>query len=97
MVGSELSTQIGEHRLTHCFYIAVHCREHGEVRIGTQHKPATRRHPCPMCSARCEYSVLGEGGTLRPLPFWDRPQDVYSFFESNHRDLTSRLPARVPH
>jgi hypothetical protein len=85
MASSALSVEIAENHLTPCFYLAVHCREHGEIRIGLAHEPAGQRYACPICLARCDYTLLGAGGTLRALPFWDRPQEVYSFLSANQR------------
>ncbi len=66
---STLPLEIAEHGLTHCYYLTVHCRQHGEIRIGTDQEPSDH-YPCPVCGKRSPAVLLGEGGTLRSLPFW---------------------------
>jgi hypothetical protein len=39
----------------------------------------------PDLLARCDYTLLGAGGTLTPLPFWDRLQEAHSFLSANQR------------
>lgn len=78
---STLPLEIAENALTHCYYVAIHCRQHGEIRITTYQEPGNL-YPCPICQARCHTVLLGEGGTLRPLPFWTRFEG-----EDFHKDL----------
>ena len=69
---SILPLEIAEHGLTHCYYLALHCRHCGGFRIGTDQESS--RYPCPVCQLPSQTILLGEGGTLRPLPFWDRTE-----------------------
>jgi len=42
------------------------------IRAGIQERPKGTL-PCPACGGEGEViRHLGEGGTARPLPFWDR-------------------------
>ena len=70
MACSALPLEIAQNNLTHCFYVAVHCKQHGEIRIATEAAPSGERYCCPVCQAPCQSSVLGEGGTHRALPFF---------------------------
>src|SRR5215469_17356384 len=54
------------------------CREHGEIRTAIADIPIGRFHPCPLCNRRCDYKLLGEGGTQRSLPFWDKIRESVS-------------------
>jgi len=85
MACSALPLQIAENNLTHCHYVSLHCRKDGEIRIALQEAPASESYHCPLCQAPCYWIPLGEGGTLRPLPFWNRIQDSHSFREADRR------------
>ncbi len=86
---STLPLQITANGLTHCYYLAIHCREHGEIRIGTDQGPADL-YACPLCQRLSETVLLGEGGTLRPLPFWDRTEGKGVYREMLGRMLAQR-------
>ncbi len=85
MACSALPLEIAENNLTRCYYIALHCRQCGEIRVATEEAPSDDRYRCPLCQALCHSCLLGEGGTLRPLPFWDRPQNSYSLADTVRR------------
>src|SRR5690348_5539307 len=85
MACSALPLEIAHNDLTHCFYLAVHCRTHGEIRVATEEPPAGECYACPLCQALCYSTLLGEGGTLRDLPFWNRIQDARSFAGADRR------------
>ena len=70
MACSTLPLEIAGNHLTRCYYIALCCRQHGEIRAAIQHLPVDRFHPCPVCHGGCEYTLLGRGGTQRTIPFW---------------------------
>jgi hypothetical protein len=85
MACSALPSEIAQNDLTHCYYLAVHCRAHGEIRVAIEELPADECYACPFCQAICYSTLLGKGGTLRPLPFWNRIQDAYSFMQADRR------------
>src|SRR5262249_23467327 len=85
MACSALALEIARNNLTPCYYLSVRCRRCGELRVGLEEIPTERFHRCPLCNQVCEYTVLGEGGTVRSLPFWDRVQDTFSFAEATRR------------
>ena len=58
--------------LTHCFHVELHCQLHGYIRIAVKHPAPGHRSRCPICDALCECTLQGEGGTRRPLPFWEK-------------------------
>ena len=90
---SGLELAITEHGLTHCYYLAIHCRHCGDSRIGTHQEPVGL-YPCPVCQRSCETTLLGEGGTLRPLPFWDRTEGKGVYREMLGRMLSVRSRSR---
>ncbi len=59
-----------------CFFLELHCREHGDVRmiVGEGDVPGTsyRSYCCPICGALCACALLGSGETTRVLPVWER-------------------------
>jgi hypothetical protein len=69
MACSALPLEIAEKDLTHCYYLAVHCRKDGEIRVATE-GAIWRMLPVSRLPALCHSSLLGEGGTIRELPFW---------------------------
>jgi hypothetical protein len=71
MACSTLPLEIAGKPLTRCYYVALCCRQHGEIRAAIEHVPLDRFHPCPVCHTDCEYTLLGRGGTHRAVPFWD--------------------------
>ena len=71
MACSALLLEIASNHLTPCYYLALHCRQHGEIRAALQEIPVDRFHPCPVYHQSCEYTLLGRGGTHRTIPFWD--------------------------
>src|SRR5437870_13660898 len=70
MACTALAPELESHGLTRCWYVALYCRQHGEIRTAIEEEPA-RRHPCPLCATLCNCSVLGAGGTTRHLPCVD--------------------------
>jgi len=81
---SGLELAITEQGLTHCYYLAIHCPDCGDSRIGTDQD--ARCYPCPVCQRLSEAILLGEGGTLRPLPFWDRTEG-----KGVYREMVARM------
>jgi hypothetical protein len=95
MACSALPLEIESHQLTHCYYLSLHCGQHGDIRIAVENAPACALYPCPLCEAPCYCYILGRGGTARgPLPFWDEIPETISFEEANRR-LWRTLGARV--
>ena len=86
---SALPLEIAENGLTHCYYLALHCRNCGDFRIGTDQEPSDH-YPCPVCQRLSEAALLGEGGTLRALPFWDRTEGKGVYREMLTRMLSAR-------
>jgi len=68
MTCAALPLEIARNELTHCFYLALRCRQHAEVPVALPAEPIGQSCRCPICNTLCEY--LGEGGTQRQLPFW---------------------------
>ena len=60
---SDFSSEIASNHFTSCFYVALCCPQHGEIRAAMQEAPVDRFHPCPLCHLECEYALLGWGGT----------------------------------
>ena len=85
MACSALPLEIAEHHLVHCYYFKIFCRTDGEVRIGAAQAPSWDSYRFPICHALCFSSPLGEGGTLKSMPFWDRIQDAHSFTAAARR------------
>jgi len=78
MATSALPLEIFRNGLTPCYYLSLHCRTCGDVRTAIPEVPSDRFHSCPLCHQACEYTLLGEGGTQRELPFWNRIQDSFT-------------------
>jgi hypothetical protein len=95
MACSALPSEIAQNDLTHCYYLAVHCRTHGEIRVATEEQPVDECYACPLCQALCYSTLLGEGGTLRELPFWNRMQDAHSFAGADRRLWLDRKAGRT--
>jgi len=72
MACSALPLETAEKDLTHCYYLAVHCRKDGEIRVATE-GAIWRMLPVSRLPALCHSSLLGEGGTLRSSRF-ERPR-----------------------
>ena len=49
MACSALPLEIAENDLTHCYYLAVHCRKDGEIRVATEEVPSGDCYRCPVC------------------------------------------------
>lgn len=94
MSSSTLPLEIAENGLTHCYYLSLHCRNCGDFRIGTDQNPADL-YACPVCRRLSETVTLGEGGTLRPLPFWDRTEGKGAYREMLARVLRARGKGRL--
>jgi hypothetical protein len=86
--------EITENGLTPVYYLSVHCRHCGDFRIGTNQEPSDL-YPCPICQRSCEAVLLGEGGTVRPLPFWDRTEGKGVYREMLERMLLARRKRRL--
>jgi len=78
MATSALPLEILRNGLTPCYFLSLHCRECGDIRTAIPEVPSDRFHSCPRCHQACEYTLLGEGGTQRELPFWNRIQDSFT-------------------
>jgi hypothetical protein len=74
MACADLPLEIAQNNLTHCYYLGLHCRTDGEVRVAAEEAPSDESYQCPLCQTLCHCTPLGEGGTLRPLPFWNGPK-----------------------
>ena len=61
--------ELKRNRLTPCFYAALYCKRHGELRLALADVPPSFL-PCPACKRESLCVLLGEGGTRLPLPFW---------------------------
>ena len=70
MACTALAPELESHGLTRCYYVALYCHQHGEIRTAIQEEPS-RRYPCPVCAALCDCTLLGGGGTRRALPCFD--------------------------
>jgi hypothetical protein len=83
MACSELSVEITENNLTPCSYLELLCFNCGKIRLATEGEPSGRQQSCPICSTPAyEYRQIGQGGTLRPLPYWNRiREESYDFRE----------------
>ena len=66
---AELAVELTRHRLARCYFVSLHCQSHGDIRAALPNEPK-RKHPCPLCQWACDCTLLGVGGTHRPLPFW---------------------------
>jgi hypothetical protein len=86
---SPLSLELSRYGLTRVYYLDLQCWSDGKIRIATHAEPSESLHPCPLCHAACEYKLLGEGGTHRELPFFERKsQKVFRFgFPALSRNL----------
>jgi hypothetical protein len=68
---STLPLEIASNHLTSCYYVALCCPQHGEIRAAMREAPVDRFHPCPVCGLRVHTpgsrrdskicSVLGRG------------------------------------
>ncbi|HEY3128592.1 MAG TPA: hypothetical protein VGL91_03980 [Acidobacteriota bacterium] len=65
-----LRLELRRHRLTLCYYVAMKCPQHGEMRAAVKRVPKVS-YRCPLCYALCGWTLLGAGGTHKQLPFWD--------------------------
>jgi len=66
--------------LTRCLYLALECPCEEDVRVAVNmDEPLGESYPCPVCQKACGFTILGVGGTKRPLPFW---KASYKFFSS---------------
>lgn len=85
MACSALPLEIAQHKLIPCHYFKILCRKDGEIRVGAADALSGDSYQCPICHTLCYSSPLGEGGTLRPMPFWNRIQDAHSFTAAANR------------
>jgi len=75
MSTADLPDAIDHNGLTECIYLFVRCRTCGELRAAVSENPESRFMPCPTCNQDTEYRILGEGGTARTLPFWEKEHE----------------------
>ena len=53
------------------YFSELHCKDHGEIRIGTETAPR-HRHPCPICNRSClADKILCTSYSKRSLPFYE--------------------------
>jgi len=90
-MASTLLAEIADNKLQACLFIEVHCRAHGDHRAAIENEPTSHQFPCPVCGAESAYSVLGAGGTIKPLPLIENPQNVYGWKAANARVLTLQV------
>jgi len=65
-----LRLELRRHRLVLCYYLALKCPQHGEMRAAVKRVP-DGSYRCPRCRVMCGWTLLGAGGTHKQLPFWD--------------------------
>lgn len=70
-----LTAEIARYSLTQCVYLILDCPKCGMLRSAISEIPESRFVACPSCHREAEYQILGEGGTARALPFWEKPQE----------------------
>jgi hypothetical protein len=75
VASSALALKIKANHLRHCYYLVIYSKCHGEIRLAVEKAPLGELFPCPVCAAGCRYTLLGEGGIHRTLPFWDEIRD----------------------
>jgi len=76
-----LSDAVVNNSLTRCYYLHITCFACGELRAAVSEIPTTRFFACPRCQGEAEYRIMGQGGTLKALPFWERLiSDQYAAF-----------------
>lgn len=63
---------IEQYGLVRCYYLSLSCWNCGELRVVIPQIPESRFFPCPRCGGNAAFTVMGSGGTVRPLPCWDR-------------------------
>lgn len=69
---AELPQEIERHSLVPCYYFALGCPNCGNLRAALPKNPKTVVISCPACGDDAEIlNPLGEGGTVRALPFWE--------------------------
>ena len=69
---TELPAVLERNFLPRCLYLHLTCFACGELRCAVQEIPESRFFPCPLCQGEAEYRIMGKGGTMRALPFWER-------------------------
>ena len=69
---NELSAVPERNSLNRCFYLHLTCLGCGELPCAVREIPESRFFPCASCQGEAEYRIMGEGGTLRALPFCER-------------------------
>ena len=72
-----LRLELRRHRLIPCYYLALKCPQHGEMRAAVKRVPEVS-YRCPLCHALCGWTLLGTGGTHKQLPFWDELDGLVS-------------------
>jgi hypothetical protein len=62
--------ELRRHKLALCYYLALKCPQHGEMRAAVKRVP-DGSYRCPLCRVMCGWTLLGAGGTHKQLPFFD--------------------------
>jgi hypothetical protein len=75
MASAALALKIKANHLRLCYYLVIYGKCHGEIRLAVEEAPSDELFPCPVCGKPSSYTLLGEGGTHRSLPFWDEIRD----------------------
>lgn len=65
-----LASGFTERGYRRCFYLELHCSDHGDIRVAAEAEPA-QQHRCPLCGSSCDSVGLGRGLTLRELPSFE--------------------------
>jgi hypothetical protein len=95
MACSALPLEIARNNLTPCVYLELHCLDHGKLRIAIRKVPVEKGHSCPLCGCLSWYAILGRGGTLRKLPFWNKLNEAFSIEEAIKAFWRSRQPRQM--
>jgi hypothetical protein len=69
MACAALPEELERNGLNPCFYAALYCKKHGELRLTLPDPPAPFQG-CPACARPSLCVLLGEGGTRLALQFW---------------------------
>ena len=88
---NELSAVPERNSLNRCFYLHLTCLGCGELPCAVREIPESRFFPCASCQGEAEYRIMGEGGTLRALPFCERLVSDQYAAQILHTHFRSRL------
>jgi hypothetical protein len=81
MASAALTLEVKANHLRHRYYLVIYGKCHGEIRLAVEGAPSDELFPCPVCGSPCLFTLLSEGGTHRPLPFWDEIRDSLTLKE----------------